>query len=75
MSFKHDPGLLDKIGDDEPIFILRAQDIVAAAIVDEWAKVALMQGSPSEKVYGAIQVATDIRAWQYKNGRKVKVPD
>jgi len=75
MAFKNDPGLLDKIGDDEPIFILRAQDKTAPDCVEDWAKGALTAGSPSAKVYGAMQTMIDMMAWQHHNGRKVKVPD
>ena len=30
-------GCLGKAADDEPVFILRAQDMLAADLVDKWA--------------------------------------
>ena len=37
MGTKHNDRCLDKAADDEPIFVLRAQDKLAPALVRQWA--------------------------------------
>ncbi len=64
---------LDKIDEDEPIFVLRAQDQVAPQIVELYALNLTMLHVDPEKVRSARKVATDMRLWQMKNG--CKVPD
>jgi len=39
MATKHTDTCLQKAGDEEPIFVLRAQDQFAANIVRYWAKI------------------------------------
>jgi hypothetical protein len=38
MATKHDDRCLQKVSDDEPIFVLRAQDRLAPALVREWVR-------------------------------------
>lgn len=56
---------------DEPIFVLRAQDIVAPEIVREWAYRAAMAGTPREKVVAARKIADQMEDWQIAHRRKV----
>lgn len=63
-------GCLGKAADDEPVFVLRAQDVLAAGRVDDWADHAELQGSPPEKVAEARQLAEKMRAWPSR-----KLPD
>ena len=37
MGYRNNDACLDKVGDDEPIFVLRAQDNTAPMVVDFWA--------------------------------------
>lgn len=63
-------GCLGKAADDEPIFIIRAQDIVAAETVEFWAWKAQNYGTPRVKIGGALKLATEMRAWPNQ-----KIPD
>jgi hypothetical protein len=61
---------LNKAADDEPVFVLRAHDVIAPVIVDEWANMAESMGTPREKVTEARVLASIMRSW-----RDRKVPD
>jgi hypothetical protein len=50
-------GCLGRAALDEPVFILRAQDILAPRVVVRWAHLAEQAGSPHDKVRAALQVA------------------
>ena len=60
-------GCLGKAHDDEPIFILRAQDIHAADLVEKWAIWARASGCGNDKVQEAHDLADKMRRWP---GRK-----
>ena len=60
---------------DEPIFILRAQDILAPRVVVRWAHLADQAGSPQAKVQAALELAKQMADWQANNQHRVKVPD
>ena len=60
---------------DEPVFILRAQDILAPRVVVQWAYLAEGAGSPWDKVHGPLVIAQRMADWQAKNPDRVKVPD
>jgi hypothetical protein len=64
-------GCLAKAGDDEPLFILRAKDMVAPGVVRVWAHYARGAGAPEEKVQEALAAADRMEQWQKANGRKV----
>ncbi len=59
------------IPEDEPVFLLRGQDVVAPAIVEKWAMVAADLGASKEIVTAALQQASRMRAWQMQHGHKV----
>jgi len=61
------------IGKDEPVFLLRAQDLLAPRIVEEWAKLAESNLVDKEMVKLARKHAKKMREWQKKNG--AKLPD
>jgi len=50
-------GCLGRAALDEPVFILRAQDILAPRVVVRWAHLAEQAGSPHDQVRAALQVA------------------
>ena len=58
------------IPDEEPIFILRAQDVSAPDVIEFWCELATTLGVRSGKIAGARRVARDMEAWPVK-----KVPD
>lgn len=60
-----------KVPDSEPIFTLRAQDVVAADTIRDWANRAEDAGAPVEKV---TQARADANAFATWSGRK-KIPD
>ena len=59
------------IPEDEPVFLLRGQDVVAPAIVEKWAMVAADLGASKEIVTAALRQALRMRAWQMQHGHKV----
>jgi len=61
------------IPDDEPVFLLRAQDKAAPAIVEEWANRAEYEGASPEIVQAAREHANTMRAYQAMRG--CKTPD
>ncbi len=67
MGTKTEPGKFDclaKLGDEEPYFVLRAQDCEAADLVELWAMRASMSGlCPLDKINEAKQLADAMRRW------------
>ena len=68
-------GCLGRTALDEPVFILRAQDIRVPRVVARRAHLAEQARSPQEKVRGALQLAKRMADWQANNRHRVKVPD
>lgn len=60
-----------KIPDDEPVFLLRAQDELAASLVVLWAERAHTRGASTEIVKMALQHAAAMRQWAHEHGSKV----
>lgn len=75
MTRKEAEKYLQTIPEDEPVFVMRAQDKVAPAVVMMWANCADFAGAPQEKVDGACQQAVIMSGWQRDNPNTVKVPD
>jgi len=57
----------DKAGLDEPIFVLRAQDVLADEVVAFWASRARENGVSAEKIREARECAVAMQKWP---GRK-----
>lgn len=67
---------LAKIPDDEPLFLLRAQDALGVKTVNDWAAHAMNSGQVSgEKVNGAMNVGMAMGDWQRAHPERVKMPD
>jgi hypothetical protein len=64
---------INKAADDEPVFVLRAQDVLAATTVRLWADMALLHGTPFEKLGEAYGLARLMDDWQAEH--TAKVPD
>lgn len=62
-----------KIPEDEPVFMLRGQDIVAPQVVEIWAMAAHNAGASDNIVQHAYAHAERMRDWQAEHG--AKVPD
>ena len=60
-------GLIPK---DEPVFLLRAQDKLAPALVEAWALRASDIGAAKNIVDAAYSQADAMRSWQLKHGSK-----
>lgn len=68
---KRDSECLKKVGEDEPIFVLRAQDRFAPIVVREWARlVENERGRGYPKAVEARLLADKMEAWRTR-----KVPD
>jgi hypothetical protein len=65
----------DRAAGDEPVFILRAQDILAPRVVVRWAHLAEQANVPLNKVQAALKLAKEMTDWQAKHPSRVKVPD
>jgi hypothetical protein len=61
------------IPEDEPVFLLRAQDKVAPETVEMWAQFADDAGAAPNITYAALKQAREMREWQKEHG--CKVPD
>jgi hypothetical protein len=63
MATKHTDQCLAKAADDEPIFILRAQDKLAPDLVRAWAIRAEAHGCPPAKLREAYELAEAMERW------------
>jgi hypothetical protein len=70
MGFKATDPCLAKAADDEPIFVLRAQDMLAPDLVRLWADYAARHGCDPAKVAEAYECATAMEHWRMR-----KYPD
>ena len=59
----------DAAGDDEPIFTLRAQDVLSPDVVEFWIEQARQRGVNEDKLAEAQRCADAMRAWS--NRRRV----
>ena len=59
----------NKIGIDEPVFLVRAKDICAPLTVRAWARLARLSGN-EEMASKAEGFATEMEEWQIENGCK-----
>lgn len=56
-------GCLGKAHPDEPVFVLRAQDLTSSLWVRAWADLAKSMGARKEKIDEAIGVASSMDEW------------
>jgi hypothetical protein len=56
-------GCFSKAADNEPLFVLRAQDKLAPVIVRIWAELAAANGVGLEKVHEAKRLAYEMEQW------------
>jgi len=65
--------LLKKIPENEPVFLLRAQDVVAPEVVEYWVAKARAHGAGKNILNAAERQVGRMRKWQ--KGHGMKVPD
>ena len=65
----------EKIPEDEPVFILRGQDLLILDRVADWIADAVQQGVNSEKVQRAREHFNAIRMFQLEHPERCKLPD
>jgi hypothetical protein len=68
VATKNDDACLAKAADDEPIFVLRAQDMTAPGLVEMW--ISRNPQLPPAKRAEALDCAYRMRQWPHK-----KMPD
>lgn len=73
-DYDHIQDASGKIGDNEPVFLLRAKDKCAPEAVEAWAAIAEAEGADAFIVATARQHAKTMRQWQDDTGI-AKVPD
>jgi hypothetical protein len=76
-EFADPDSCLMKAADDEPLFVLRAQDKFAPALVRLWAGLVMLEQRHqvrTTKIMEAENLADDMERWQQETGR-VKCPD
>lgn len=59
------------IGEDEPVFLIRAKDFAAPVSVRAWAQEAQVQGAAPNIVRAALEQADAMEAWQRDHGGQV----
>ena len=65
----------DKIPDDEPVFIVRAKDLLSCEIVKRWIDAALRCEVNPAKVNSAATRFREITAFQEQHPDRCKIPD
>jgi hypothetical protein len=66
-------GPLGKADDDEPVYVLVADDQFAPALIELWADRAHQAGTPPEKIMASVEIAHAMRVHAAKKGGH-KVP-
>ena len=69
MGYGRDDPILQKLGENEPIFVLRAQDVTAPGAVRSWAATVAARGM-TLKAEEAFRIADEMEKWP-----KRKFPD
>lgn len=62
--------LTNKVGDDETVFVLRAQDVFAPSVIRAWIELVAAVRGRNAKVTEALDTAIAMERWSYR-----KVPD
>jgi len=71
-DYNHIQDETGHIGEDEPVFILRAKDMLSPDTVEWWAdKLESIPGHDTEAVEVARRHAQTMRAWQNLHGKKL----
>ncbi len=60
----------DMIPEEEPVFLIRGQDMVGAEAVRFWAQIAGMAGAETAICLAALEQASRMEKWQRERGSK-----
>lgn len=67
MGYKNNNRCLDRCDDDEPIFVLRAQDMLAPSLIRMWANLApnlaRLHGLSDQRYIEAESIADQMEDW------------
>ena len=72
-DYDHIQDPTGKIGIDEPVFLLRAKDVLAPGILMRWAHELIVRGGQQRMAKMVTDHAVEMIQWQEKNG--CKLPD
>jgi len=61
--------------DDEPVFILRAQDLISVMVLHEYLRLLEIFDPHGEKMVSAVDKMNEFRKWQHANPSRVRLPD
>lgn len=67
------PG--NPLGDDEPVFLLRARDVTSVDVLKEYQRQSVLLSADPTHVRSLDNVISNFKAWQDENPELVKVPD
>jgi len=74
MGYKNNDRCLDKVDEDEPIFVLRAQDRLAINTIEWWLRGAL-DHLDDERFTEVRECIARFEQWQEAHPSRVKWPD
>lgn len=61
----HPTSCLNKAADDEPVFVLRAKDVLAPTVVACWAALAMREGVHEQaRIEEAMDLSKAMREWR-----------
>jgi hypothetical protein len=75
VSGKYGKIEIEGIGEDEPVFILRAKDRAAMAAVDRYAQAARTLGAAQEFLDSVNERVRVLNAWRLQHPHELKIPD
>lgn len=70
-DYDHIQDSTGAIGEDEPVFLLRAKDRLAPFAMMEWARLLKIAGGSDEIVDHVTRWALRMQSWQQENGSKI----
>ena len=70
-DYDHIQDETGNIGEDEPVFLLRAKDRLAPATLDAWANLLVASGGDIDTAAHVREWAIKMRDWQEENGDKI----
>lgn len=73
VTVEHEPG--NPFGEDEPVFLLRARDILSEPVLNEYLKLSFTFGASEEQQERVKEVIEAFDTWQKEHALLLKVPD
>lgn len=66
-----DHGVLSRVAEDEPVFVLRAKDALAVGAIEVWISLAEEAAVSPSKIAEADELCGLMEEWQHRNGSKI----